>query len=143
MVSSVTFGPTEQLKPITSTGHSSSRRVNASVSVPSGRLPKSSMVTCATMTISPPAASRAASDRLAQLVEVGEGLEDQQIDPGLDQRLGLLAERRARLGERGAARAARCARPAARSSRPRRPARRPPRAPAARPAWLMAFSFSA
>ena len=61
MVSSVTFGPAEQFRPTTSTGHSSSHRVNSSVSVPSGMLPKSSMVTCATIAISAPAASRAAS----------------------------------------------------------------------------------
>ncbi len=40
-------------------------------------------------------------DGLAQLVEVGEGLEDQQVDAGLEQRLDLLAEDGARLGEGG------------------------------------------
>ena len=60
-VSSVAFGPTEQFTPITSAGHSSSRRVNTSVSVPPGRLPLSSIVICATMVMSGPAASRAAN----------------------------------------------------------------------------------
>ncbi len=60
MVSSVAFGPTEQFRPITSTGHESISRVKASVSAPPGRWPKSSMVTCATTARSSPAASRAA-----------------------------------------------------------------------------------
>ncbi len=60
MVSSVALGPTEQLRPMASTGQESISRVKVSVSVPPGRCPKSSMVTWATMATSPPAASCAA-----------------------------------------------------------------------------------
>ncbi len=38
-VTSMIFGPTEQLQPMASTGHSSSLRVKTSVAAPSGRLP--------------------------------------------------------------------------------------------------------
>ena len=55
MVSSVALGPTEQLRPITSTGQASISRVKVSVSVPPGRWPKSSIVTCAITAISLPA----------------------------------------------------------------------------------------
>ena len=100
-VSSVAFGPTEQLRPMTSTGHASISRVKVSVSVPPGRLPKSSMVTCAMIGTSPPAASRAGEHGLAQFVQIAEGLEDQQVDAGFEQRVDLLAEDGARFGEGG------------------------------------------
>ena len=59
-VSSATLGPAEQLTPITSTGHSPKLRVKVSVLAPSRKRPSSSTVTCAIMTMSGPAASRAA-----------------------------------------------------------------------------------
>src|SRR5436305_1241495 len=52
--------PAEQLTPITSTGHSFMVFVNVSVLAPPRRLPSSSTVSCATITMSGPAASRAA-----------------------------------------------------------------------------------
>ena len=61
MVSSVALGPTEQFSPMASTGHASMVRVKVSVSVPPGRRPKSSMVTCATTGRLSPATSRAAN----------------------------------------------------------------------------------
>ena len=100
-VSSVALGPTEQLRPITSTGQVFISRVKVSVSVPPGRWPKSSMVTCAIIGTSPPAASRPAMHRLAQFVQVAEGLEDQQIDAGFEQGIDLFAEGGARFGEGG------------------------------------------
>ena len=103
MVSSVALGPTEQLRPIASTGQESISRVKVSVSVPPGRWPKSSMVTWATIGMSSPAASRAGEHGFAQLVEVAEGFEDQQIDAGFEQRVDLLAEGGAGFGEGGGA----------------------------------------
>ena len=103
MVSSVALGPTEQFRPMTSTGQESISRVKVSVSVPPGRWPKSSMVTWAMTGMSPPAASRAGHHRLAQFVEVAEGFEDQQVDAGFHQRVDLLAEGGAGFGEGGGA----------------------------------------
>ena len=100
MVSSVALGPTEQFSPITSTGHESISRVKVSVSVPPGRWPKSSMVTCAMTAISLPAGFARGEHRFAQFVQIAEGLEDQEVDAGLHQRIDLLAECRAGLGER-------------------------------------------
>ena len=60
IASSMTLGPEEQFRPITSTGHSSRRRVKSSVEVPSRRRPSSSMLTCAMIAMSSPATSRAA-----------------------------------------------------------------------------------
>ena len=61
MVSKVAFGPTEQLRPIASTGHESISRVKVSGSAPPGRWPKSSMVTWAMIGTESPIESRPAS----------------------------------------------------------------------------------
>src|ERR1017187_2265401 len=61
MVSRAAFGPTEQLRPITSTAHESISRVKVSGSAPPGRWPKSSMVTWAMIGTASPIESRAAN----------------------------------------------------------------------------------
>ena len=79
---------------MTSAGHSSSRRVKVSVIGAVAQVPSSSMVTCATITMSSPGHFARRKDRFAHFVEIVEGFEDQQIDAGFDQRLGLFAENR-------------------------------------------------
>ena len=120
MVSSVALGPTEQLRPMTSTGQESISRVKVSVSVPPGRWPKSSMVTWAMIGIVAAGGFVRGQHGLAQLVEVAEGFEDQQVDAGFEQRVDLLAEGRRGLRRRRWGRAVRCARRAGRRRRRRK-----------------------
>ncbi len=143
MVSSVTLGPTEQLRPMTSTGHSSSSRVKVSVSVPSRQIAEIVDGDLGDDGDGVAGDLARGADGFAQFVEVAEGLEDQQVDAGFDQRFDLLAESRRALRRRRWDRAARCARRAVRWRRPRRRLRRPLRGPAERRPRLMARSFSA
>ena len=101
MVSSITFGPAEQLQPATSTGHSSSLRVKVSVD---GAVGQVAVVVDGDLGDDGHLVAGGfarGEDSLAQLVQDGEGLQDQQVDAGLDQRLDLLAEHGAGLFERG------------------------------------------
>ena len=104
MVSSITFGPDEQFRPITSTGHSSSARVKSSVDVPSRRR---AVVLDADLRddrrCRRPAASRAAKIASRISFSVAKRFEHQQVDAGFDQRFDLLAKNGARFFETGGA----------------------------------------
>ena len=97
------WGRPSSCRPITSTGQASIARVKVSVSVPPGRWPKSSMVTCARSPSRGPAASRAAKTASRSSSRLPKGLENQQIDAGFEQGIDLLAENGARFGEGGRA----------------------------------------
>ena len=101
IVSSIGAGPTAQLTPMTVAPRRSSSGANRSGGVPSSVLPSSSVVICATIGRSRDAAHGV--DRRADLVQIAERLEDEQIDAAVDQRLRLLAEILARLVDAGLA----------------------------------------
>ena len=117
MASSVVFGPTEQLMPMTSTGQEFISRVKTSGVAPPARFPKSSMVTCAMITTSSPAASRAAKTASRSSFRSEKVSRHEQIDAGRQQRCGLLAKNRAGFARTTSAPAVRCERQAARSRR--------------------------
>ena len=79
----------------------SSSGAKRSGGVPSSVLPSSSVVICATIGRSRDAAHRV--DRRADLVQIAEGLEDEEVDAAVDERLRLLAEVVARLVDAGLA----------------------------------------
>ena len=101
IVSSIAAGPTLQFRPMTSAPSASSSAANCSGGVPSAVAPSSPVVICATIGRVRDGAD--AADGGAELGDVAEGLEHEQIDAALGERLGLLAERRFRFVEAGLA----------------------------------------
>ena len=91
-------GPTEQLRPITSAPKASNDWAMSSTDTPYGVAQSAPIVICA-MTGIVGSTSCAAANRLFDLVEIGECLENEQITSALLERLHLLAECRARLIE--------------------------------------------
>ena len=141
IVSSIGAGPTAQLTPMSVAPRRSSSGANRSGGVPSSVFPSSSVVICATIGRSDDAAHGV--DRRADLVQVAERLEDEQIDAAVEERLRLLAEALARLVDAGLApRLDADAERADRAGDVRALADRVPR-DAARPARLMSCSLSA
>ena len=137
IVSSIGAGPTLQLTPTTSAPRSSEhrrellgRRAVEAVAILLGRhLRDDGQV----------ADAADGGDRRADLVEVAERLEDEQVDAALEQRLGLLREHTAPLRRRRSCPTARRGRRADRSRRPRTcPVAGHARARAARRRRLMA-----
>ena len=101
IVSSIAAGPTLQFRPMTSAPSASSSAVNCSGGVPSAVTPSSPVVSCATTGSVRDGAD--AADGGAELGDVAERLEHEQVDAAVGERLGLLAERGLGLVEAGLA----------------------------------------
>ena len=143
MVSSVTFGPTEQFSPKASTGHDSSRPVKIVVC---GSVQHVAEVVDGDVRDDGHVRARRFArrgDSFPQFIDVVEGLEQQQVHAGLEQRLDLLAKDGARLGERWSGPAARSARPTGLPLLPRTPGSRAASRAMRTPARLISRSLSA
>ncbi len=90
IVSSIAAGPTLQFSPTTCAPRYSSAGTNDSGAAPSRLLPSSSVVTCATIGQIADAPHRA--NRRANLVDVAERLEHEQVHAPLDERARLFAK---------------------------------------------------
>ena len=90
IVSSIGAGPTAQLTPMTVAPRRSSSGANRSGGVPSSVLPSSSVVICAMIGRSETLAHRV--DRGADLVQVPERFEHEQIHAAVDEGQRLFAE---------------------------------------------------
>ena len=140
IVSSIAAGPTLQFRPTTWAPRRFELRHERSGGAPSRLLPSSSVVTCATIGRSQTLADRA--DRGANLVDVAERLEHEQVDAPFEQRRAPARGRAPPPRRRRSSPTARCGCRADRSRRRRRPARAPRAARCCAPCRLIACTWS-
>ena len=95
MQSRIVCGPTEQLSPMTSAPSASSACTTSSGDAPYGVRQSAPIVICAMIGLSGATDARGAN-RLLDLLEIAERLEDEQIDAAFDETFDLLAEEFAR-----------------------------------------------